>query len=44
VGVKPATGGAAAGASPAAPASPPPKKDPCGCAGDLMCLMKCSTH
>jgi predicted Zn finger-like uncharacterized protein len=42
-------GGAAAaaggGAAPAAaPAAAPPKKNDCGCNGDLMCLMKCSTH
>jgi predicted Zn finger-like uncharacterized protein len=43
---------AAVGATPAAsggaatPTPPPPKKagSDCGCNGDLMCLMKCSTH
>jgi predicted Zn finger-like uncharacterized protein len=37
----PAGGGTAAAATP-----PPPKKagSDCGCNGDLMCLMKCSTH
>jgi hypothetical protein len=47
-GAKPA-GPAAAPGAPAAPAAPapaaaPPKKNDCGCNGDLMCLMKCSTH
>jgi predicted Zn finger-like uncharacterized protein len=38
-----ATGGAGAGGgTPASTA--PPKKGDCGCNGDLMCLMKCSTH
>jgi predicted Zn finger-like uncharacterized protein len=39
-----ATGG---GAATAAAATPPPAKkagSDCGCNGDLMCLMKCSTH
>jgi predicted Zn finger-like uncharacterized protein len=55
VGVKPpAAGGGAGGTAPAAaggaapgaaaPAAAPPKKNDCGCNGDLMCLMKCSTH
>ena len=37
-------GGAAGGGN--APTPPPPKKpgNDCGCNGDLMCLMKCSTH
>ena len=37
-----ATGGGGA----ATPTPPPPKKagNDCGCNGDLMCLMKCSTH
>ncbi|MGO9839241.1 MAG: zinc-ribbon domain-containing protein [Polyangiaceae bacterium] len=49
-----AAGGAkppGAAAAPGAPASPaaaapaaPVKKNDCGCNGDLMCLMKCSTH
>jgi hypothetical protein len=43
------TGGAATGAATATAAAttpPPPKKagSDCGCNGDLMCLMKCSTH
>jgi predicted Zn finger-like uncharacterized protein len=41
------SGGAAAGASGAGAATPPPPKkqgSDCGCNGDLMCLMKCSTH
>ncbi len=44
VAAKPA-GATAAAAAPAA-AAPPPKKagSDCGCNGDLMCLMKCSTH
>ncbi len=47
-GAKPAGGAATAatggGATP--PPPPPPKKatSDCGCNGDLMCLMKCSTH
>jgi hypothetical protein len=44
---KPAVGGnAAAHAAPIAlPPSPAPKKGgDCGCNGDLMCMMKCSTH
>jgi predicted Zn finger-like uncharacterized protein len=48
----PAGGGAKAAATAAATATaaaatpPPPKKagSDCGCNGDLMCLMKCSTH
>ena len=41
-----ATTAAAGGAATAAPTPPPPKKagSDCGCNGDLMCLMKCSTH
>jgi len=38
-----APGGAAAAPAAAAPAAPAKKND-CGCNGDLMCLMKCSTH
>jgi predicted Zn finger-like uncharacterized protein len=30
--------------TPAAAPAPAPKKGDCGCNGDLMCLMKCSTH
>jgi predicted Zn finger-like uncharacterized protein len=45
---KPAGGPAAATPGAATPAAtpPPPKKagSDCGCNGDLMCLMKCSTH
>jgi predicted Zn finger-like uncharacterized protein len=37
-----AAAGAGAGGTPAA--ATPPKKGDCGCNGDLMCLMKCSTH
>lgn len=45
-GNKPPSGGAAGGATGEAPAAPAPKKpaSDCGCNGDLMCLMKCSTH
>jgi predicted Zn finger-like uncharacterized protein len=51
-GAKPAGGTAAAstggggGGGAATPTPPPPKKagNDCGCNGDLMCLMKCSTH
>lgn len=49
-GAKPAAAATAAGAGGAATAAaatpPPPKKagSDCGCNGDLMCLMKCSTH
>lgn len=40
-----AAGGNEAPAAAPAPAPPPPKKtNDCGCNGDLMCLMKCSTH
>jgi len=41
-----AAGGAAAGGATPPPTPPPPKKagSDCGCNGDLMCLMKCSTH
>ncbi|MGA3120063.1 MAG: zinc-ribbon domain-containing protein [Polyangiaceae bacterium] len=44
-GVSPAAGDTATVAAPA-PAQPPAKKagSDCGCNGDLMCLMKCSTH
>jgi predicted Zn finger-like uncharacterized protein len=41
------SGGAAAGATGAGAVTPPPPKkqgSDCGCNGDLMCLMKCSTH
>jgi predicted Zn finger-like uncharacterized protein len=44
---RPATKPAAQGGgdTPAPAAAPPPaKKGDCGCNGDLMCLMKCSTH
>jgi hypothetical protein len=47
---KPATaGGGAGGGTTPAPAptavqTAAPKKNDCGCNGDLMCLMKCSTH
>jgi predicted Zn finger-like uncharacterized protein len=39
-------GGATAGGATPPPTPPPPKKagSDCGCNGDLMCLMKCSTH
>ncbi len=50
-GAKPAGGGTAAttgaaGGAATAATPPPPKKagSDCGCNGDLMCLMKCSTH
>ncbi len=48
-GMKPAGGGGAAGAAPAgggggATPAPAGKKGDCGCNGDLMCMMKCSTH
>ncbi|HEX8792401.1 MAG TPA: zinc-ribbon domain-containing protein [Polyangiaceae bacterium] len=38
--------GGSGGASPTPPPAPAPKKGggDCGCNGDLMCLMKCSTH
>jgi len=40
-GPKPTVGGGSGGTSP----TPAPKKGgDCGCNGDLMCLMKCSTH
>ncbi len=45
-GPKPSTAGGAAGGGPAGGASqtaPPKKGGDCGCNGDLMCLMKCST-
>jgi predicted Zn finger-like uncharacterized protein len=35
--------GAATGAAPTAAPTGAPKKSDCGCNGDLMCLMKCST-
>jgi predicted Zn finger-like uncharacterized protein len=41
------SGAAAPSPAPGLPASPAPKKGgggDCGCNGDLMCLMKCSTH
>jgi predicted Zn finger-like uncharacterized protein len=42
------TGATGATGTPAPPATsspqPAPKKNDCGCNGDLMCLMKCSTH
>jgi predicted Zn finger-like uncharacterized protein len=43
---KPATGGGTTpqAAPPAAGAPAPAKKNDCGCNGDLMCMMKCSTH
>jgi predicted Zn finger-like uncharacterized protein len=43
---QPAAGGNASPGSPSLPPSPAPKKagGDCGCNGDLMCLMKCSTH
>ena len=39
-------GGSGGAAGPAAAPTPAPKKSggDCGCNGDLMCLMKCSTH
>ncbi len=43
----PASGPAAAtgaASAVAAPGAAPAKKNDCGCNGDLMCLMKCSTH
>jgi predicted Zn finger-like uncharacterized protein len=45
-GGKPAAPAAAGGAAAPAPAAAaaPAKKNDCGCNGDLMCLMKCSTH
>jgi len=41
-----ATAAAGGGGAPAAAAAAaaPAKKNDCGCNGDLMCLMKCSTH
>lgn len=38
--------GGSGGAAPTPPPTPAPKKGggDCGCNGDLMCLMKCSTH
>jgi predicted Zn finger-like uncharacterized protein len=45
--VKPSSGsGGAAAPTPAPTPAPAPKKSggDCGCNGDLMCLMKCSTH
>jgi predicted Zn finger-like uncharacterized protein len=44
-GAKPAAASGGGGDTPAAATPPPPKKtSDCGCNGDLMCLMKCSTH
>ena len=45
-GAAPTPAGTATGAATNAPTPPPPKKpgNDCGCNGDLMCLMKCSTH
>jgi predicted Zn finger-like uncharacterized protein len=40
----PAAGGAAAGGGGGAAPAAPAKKGDCGCNGDLMCMMKCSTH
>jgi predicted Zn finger-like uncharacterized protein len=43
----PAAGAGGGGAAPTPPPTPPPPKkagSDCGCNGDLMCLMKCSTH
>jgi predicted Zn finger-like uncharacterized protein len=39
-------GGSGGGSAPTPPPTPAPKKGggDCGCNGDLMCLMKCSTH
>jgi predicted Zn finger-like uncharacterized protein len=34
----------AGGAGGASQGAAPPKKNDCGCNGDLMCMMKCSTH
>jgi predicted Zn finger-like uncharacterized protein len=39
-----AAGGAAAGGGGGAAPAAPAKKGDCGCNGDLMCMMKCSTH
>jgi predicted Zn finger-like uncharacterized protein len=39
-----ATGGASTGTAGGGGGSPPPKKGDCGCNGDLMCMMKCSTR
>lgn len=36
-------GGGAKAAAASAPAKPPPASDPCGCHGNLMCAMKCSS-
>jgi hypothetical protein len=45
VAAKPAGATTPAAAAPAAAAAPPKKAGgDCGCNGDLMCLMKCSTH
>lgn len=45
-GPKTGSGGAAPGPGPAPAPAPAPKKGggDCGCNGNLMCLMKCSTH
>jgi predicted Zn finger-like uncharacterized protein len=39
-----AAGGAAAGGGGGSAPTAAPKKNDCGCNGDLMCMMKCSTH
>jgi predicted Zn finger-like uncharacterized protein len=39
-----AAGGPGGGAAPSPAPAAAPKKNDCGCNGDLMCLMKCSTH
>ena len=36
--------GAAAGGGGGGGGAAPPKKNDCGCNGDLMCMMRCSTH
>jgi predicted Zn finger-like uncharacterized protein len=43
-GAKPAPTGAAQPAGGAATPAPASKKGDCGCNGDLLCMMKCSTH
>jgi predicted Zn finger-like uncharacterized protein len=45
-GASPGAGGSSGGAAAptSAPAPAPKKGGDCGCNGDLMCLMKCSTH
>lgn len=42
-GKKPGAGAKSAGASSPAPAAPKKAADPCGCHGDLMCNMRCSS-